>query len=83
MTPKSVGFHRFSQTKLEKKSVKKLADFFVYKCRPIFLSVVISFGGTQALGCTSCYRQNIDQSQLSSVPGTIFTLQVLSWGAVH
>ena len=34
---------------LEKKDVKKSADFFVYKCQPIFLSVVISFGGTQAL----------------------------------
>ena len=35
---------------LEKKYVKKSADFFFYNCRPIFLSVVISFGGTQALG---------------------------------
>ena len=31
----------------------------------------------RALGCSLCYRQNIDKPQLSSVSGTIF------WGAVH
>ena len=29
-----------------------------------------------ALGCSLCYRKNIDKPQLSSVSGTIFTLQV-------
>ena len=31
-----------------KKSVKKSADFFFWKSRPIFWSVGKSFGGTQA-----------------------------------
>ena len=30
----------------------------------------------RALGCSLCYRQNIDKPQLSSVSGTILTLQV-------
>ena len=46
----------------------------------------------RALGCSLCYRQNIDKPQLSSVSGTIFKLQVpilgsgslilQKWGAV-
>ena len=53
VTPKSVGFHRFSQTKLtdnlKKNRWKNQPIFMVRKSRPIFLSVGKSFGGTQAL----------------------------------
>ena len=57
VTPKSVGFHRFSPTKLtdnlNKNRCKKSAVFFVWKSRPIFVSVGKLFGGTQALDLES------------------------------